>query len=233
MSWVWKYSPHGGSELLALLGLGDFSDDDGRSYPSVKTLATKIRLSPRMTKRVLKSLADQGAIEVEKNAGPRACNVYRIIQKDGPAVGVRWSPVSAWHRGQDDTWGHADTGDSLDRDGDIFSDSEVSPVTPKPSETPPEPSKIKARKARASESEASEVLPFASDVFRAAWAEWRQHLREKKKPLGQTAAARQLAKLRDMGEARALAAIENSIANNWQGIFEPIGAASPQPRETW
>jgi hypothetical protein len=32
-----------------------------------------------------------------------------------------------------------------------------------------------------------------------------------------------------MGEARAIAAINHSIANGWQGIFEPTGPAVPSP----
>ena len=66
-----------------------------------------------------------------------------------------------------------------------------------------------------------EDLPFDSADFSTFWQNWNQHLIEKKKPLKPTARKQQLAKLKDMGEERAIAALKHSMANNWQGIFEP------------
>ena len=65
------------------------------------------------------------------------------------------------------------------------------------------------------------ALPFDSDAFKAAWANWMQHRTESRNKLTPTAARQQLAKLASMGEARAIAAIEHSLANGWQGIYEP------------
>jgi hypothetical protein len=66
-----------------------------------------------------------------------------------------------------------------------------------------------------------EDLPFDSADFATFWQNWNQHLIEKKKPLKPTARKQQLAMLKDIGEARAIAALKHSMANNWQGIFEP------------
>lgn len=68
-------------------------------------------------------------------------------------------------------------------------------------------------------------LPPELDVpeFRAAWAEWERHRREKRQRLTATARSRQLARLTAMGANRAVAAIEHSIANGWTGIFEGKG----------
>lgn len=63
-------------------------------------------------------------------------------------------------------------------------------------------------------------LPFSSPDFAAAWAEYRQHRTEIKKPLTPTATTRALANLAEWGEARAIAAIRYSIANGYRGIFE-------------
>lgn len=46
MARVWDQSQHSGSELLMLLALADFADDDGNSYPAVPTLAAKCRMTP-------------------------------------------------------------------------------------------------------------------------------------------------------------------------------------------
>lgn len=65
------------------------------------------------------------------------------------------------------------------------------------------------------------VLPFPSPEFAAAWANWGKHRTEIRKPLKPTATKAQLAKLAAMGEPRAIAAINHSLANQWTGIFEP------------
>ncbi len=63
-------------------------------------------------------------------------------------------------------------------------------------------------------------LPFSSDEFIAAWNAWLDHRRETKKKLTPTSVRMQFKKLAAMGEARAIAAIEHSIASGYQGIFE-------------
>ena len=47
MARVWDKSRHAGSELLMLLAIADFADDDGKAYPAVSTLATKCRMTGR------------------------------------------------------------------------------------------------------------------------------------------------------------------------------------------
>ena len=60
-----------------------------------------------------------------------------------------------------------------------------------------------------------------SPVFNDAWDQWKKHRREIRKPITPTSERQQLAQLQVMGEKRAVAAINHSIANGWQGIFEP------------
>lgn len=45
MSKVWECSQHSGSNLLMLLAVADFSDDDGMAFPAVEKLAKKCRMS--------------------------------------------------------------------------------------------------------------------------------------------------------------------------------------------
>ena len=59
--------------------------------------------------------------------------------------------------------------------------------------------------------------------FRVAWQDWCSHRAEIKKNLTLTSTEKHLKVLGEMGLQRAVAAIENSIANGWQGIFEPKG----------
>lgn len=55
----------GGSDLLALLALADWSDDDGRCWPSMESIARKVRLSEKQARRVVHGLIEAGFVEVE------------------------------------------------------------------------------------------------------------------------------------------------------------------------
>jgi hypothetical protein len=66
------------------------------------------------------------------------------------------------------------------------------------------------------------VIPLLLQTpdFQEAWGRWNDHLRQKRKPATSHALDLQLKKLEGWGEKRAIAAINNSIMGNWQGIFE-------------
>ena len=55
--------------------------------------------------------------------------------------------------------------------------------------------------------------------FRKAWRDWLGYRREKRKPVSTRAANMQLRRLAACGPAAAVAAIEMSIGNDWQGLF--------------
>jgi hypothetical protein len=67
----------------------------------------------------------------------------------------------------------------------------------------------------------SPVLPFESEHFKEAWGLFLKHRVELKKPLKPTATAMALKFLTDMGEARAIACIEHTVARGWVGLREP------------
>jgi hypothetical protein len=64
-------------------------------------------------------------------------------------------------------------------------------------------------------------LNLETEAFREAWSRWHDHLKAKRKPATPHARDLQLRSMAEMGEARAIAAINHSIRNNWQGIYEP------------
>ena len=72
-------------------------------------------------------------------------------------------------------------------------------------------------------------LPFTSPEFVEAWGRWRQHRKERRKPLTPTSVKLQFAELAEMGEARAVRAINHSVAKGWEGIHEPSGSAARSP----
>lgn len=63
-------------------------------------------------------------------------------------------------------------------------------------------------------------LPFSSEKFITTWMEWVQHRKEIGKPITPTAAKRQFAKCRELGEAVSLSTIGNAITQGYQGLYE-------------
>lgn len=101
---VWDGYPGGGSELLTLLALADWSDDDGHCFPSIRKIAEKVRLKERQAQRVVHSLIAAGFVEVIGNelGGPpgssrRYClNLSRLtgVSHDTPAGVVEVTPIA-------------------------------------------------------------------------------------------------------------------------------------------
>jgi hypothetical protein len=65
MTHVWERSQHKGSELLLLLAIADNANDQGIAYPSLRTLARKIRMSRRNVIFLVKRLVASGELRVE------------------------------------------------------------------------------------------------------------------------------------------------------------------------
>jgi len=81
MSLVWEHFPRGGSDLLAMLALADWSDDEGRCFTSIAAIAAKTRLSRSQAQRVVHGLIDAGDVVVTDNqagGAPGSTRRYRI-----------------------------------------------------------------------------------------------------------------------------------------------------------
>jgi hypothetical protein len=91
MSRVWAHSQRKDGELLVLLALADFSNDAGESWPSLKVLAQKARLTRRQTIRVLKKLEQVGEIRKSpSNGGRNRRNHYFItLPKNGDIITLK------------------------------------------------------------------------------------------------------------------------------------------------
>lgn len=68
------------------------------------------------------------------------------------------------------------------------------------------------------------AYPFESEAFIDAWLLWLEHRKEIKKPIkgkiSQQAALKKLGKLANGNEETAIAIIEQSLENNWRGLFQ-------------
>ncbi len=78
---VWDGYPGGGSELLAMLALADWSDDEGRCWPSMAAISKKTRLSRSQAQRVVHGLIDTDYLRVtgnETGGAPGSTRQYQI-----------------------------------------------------------------------------------------------------------------------------------------------------------
>ena len=86
-SWVWQHSTHKGGTLLLLLAIAEHAHDDGDgAYPSIETLAKKVRMSERHTTRLIQELVESGELAVRVKEGPRGANIYRVTFCNKPPV---------------------------------------------------------------------------------------------------------------------------------------------------
>jgi hypothetical protein len=83
MSAVWKNSVQTGGNLLLLLAMADFANDDGECWPSVATLATKARITDRHVRRILRQLEEDGEIKALDKPGQNGTIRYLVFARNG------------------------------------------------------------------------------------------------------------------------------------------------------
>jgi DNA-binding IscR family transcriptional regulator len=86
---VWSCEHFGtkdGKELLVMLALADWANDDGKAWPSVAQLCKRARISERHWYRIRPKLVKAGFIQITEKGGPvrnnrndRRSNLYRIV----------------------------------------------------------------------------------------------------------------------------------------------------------
>lgn len=197
MAAAWKGSRHGGTELLMLLAIADCADDEGRAYPSVRTLAKKCRMKTRNANYILSALRDSGELDVRVGQGPYGTNLYRVnLQALQSGAGVQ---RSAGGTAMQCTPPAKDCANPLQHSAD------------KPSK------KHQKKKEPESLPELPEWLPLES------WRAFDEKRREMNKPMTPRAAKmmlKHLANLRDQG-IDIEAALDQSTRNGWQDVYAP------------
>ncbi len=117
MNCVWKHAPVASGEFAVLLALADYADENCTCYPGVETLAAKARLKPRQTQNCVKSLAKTGLITVERGAGPKGCNRYRVEVETIRARSIRQDATQAIKSAINDDDADVESDDDLGEGG--------------------------------------------------------------------------------------------------------------------
>lgn len=84
MSQVWENGPANRSELLVMLALADFANDEGECWPAVGTIAKKVRMTERGVQKIVGRLVNAGRLSVLAGGGRRNSNLYRILASPEP-----------------------------------------------------------------------------------------------------------------------------------------------------
>jgi hypothetical protein len=85
MAMVWDASDLSPTHRLILLSLADHANDDGVCYPSIARLCRRTGLSERAARGAVASLCKAGWLRIDRNAGPRGCNVFTVSTPAGNA----------------------------------------------------------------------------------------------------------------------------------------------------
>lgn len=78
MSQIWDCGPDNKGQLLVLLALSDYANDEGIAWPAVGSIAKKSRMTDRGVQKILRQLEDLGWLETVLGNGRKGTNTYRI-----------------------------------------------------------------------------------------------------------------------------------------------------------
>lgn len=78
MTTVWEHSKAEGTQLLLLLAIADYADDDGVATAKIQQLAHKCRQSPRATSYQIATLQQIGELKVSTTRGRGNRNTFTV-----------------------------------------------------------------------------------------------------------------------------------------------------------
>ena len=224
-------------EQSILLAIADHAHHDGTgTYPSIGLVAWKVGASYDTVHRAMKSLEKTGIL-IPVNRVQGRTTEYRIDLSKGK---LKPPYVSDWKR-NDANEPPANCGNSTSRKLRHPANCGIPQIAPRPPANCAPTSRIAVRditkepknhkdkdadKLRQGLALFQVPEPLQTDAFNAALTDWVKHRIEKKKPITPTAARKQMDECISLGEQRAIAAINFSIANGWQGIFEDKAVAN-------
>ena len=218
MIWAWDQDITNQSELLILLALADYANEDNECWPKYETLQEKSRVKSKATiSKTLKALSEKGLVSIfrrPKPCGGSICNKYVLNISESSNSGLPAHSESS------------------------FPESESSGN---------EPPKVQEMNFPTSLNQSLKNLPLSNqsllddtppELNIQAWVEWIQFKKDQFNFAHKTAgselkACKQLIKLANGNHERQQAIVDQSITNGWKGLFtlqmEITGHGRQQP----
>lgn len=217
-SQVWKSALSGELKPIAAV-MADMGNDDGEGiYPSVGKLAWLLGVTERAVRYQLAKLKELGIVEDSGVGGGRTTTQRRLLIENLPTrppwktkKEAHFTPEAQFRAGVKST---TDTPETDFRAG-------VKPIAADPLLDP----------LVRSVSRSKGVLkpPFKGKEFLSTLADFESHRKEIKKPLKETSRKVLYGKLKKLGEETAIESMKDSMANGWQGVFQPRNQQPKQP----
>lgn len=221
---------------LVLVKLADNANDAGKCWPSLKHICEQTELSERSVRNHIRSLEGMGLVFTEhrQKDGVNLPSVYHLRLQGSPGeyaandAGVGHD-VPGGGAGDAGGVGHEMPGGGASGAGGIVSESSTGNRQGNPApHGPPSRETAKQRTERL-----ATMNPLPGHIPADAWAEYVRHRHETGKAMTDRAAKMALNKLEKMHQEGldVREALEQSVANGWQGLFPPRKNARPDNRQ--
>ncbi|EGD5035108.1 helix-turn-helix domain-containing protein [Salmonella enterica] len=232
-----------GTRLMVMVRLADYSSDDGKSYPGIKTIARQLGAGESTIRTAIAELESEKWLRREnrRNGNRNTSNMYFLNVEKLEEIALRERSAIRLDRRKNNHFdpSDSDVSDSDKSDFDASEMSDSSALDPSdsgknnhfdpsdsgghdpqglkhdPQVKDHEPQEVRAKRQKKSSFDPAWLKP--ENVSAEIWLDWIKFRREKRQPLTETTCAYQAKQL--AGHQNADEVIRRSIAGGWQGLF--------------
>jgi hypothetical protein len=207
--------------------LVDRLGDNGTCWPGQRRIARDCGTTPKAVNRAVRELERAGLVEIEPGTltGPRAgrtCS-YRLRSRPADVPESNTLNVVESTTLANGERSRIDNVNVVESTTSTLSNRQQNQTKKPEQETRTRNQAAHAAYFWALAQAAMKGNTLRTDAFRAAWLSWVEYRRQAGKRLAPATAERQIRKLEGFGHDGAIASIEQSIGNGWQGLFDPDG----------
>ncbi|HCL6633208.1 TPA: helix-turn-helix domain-containing protein [Citrobacter freundii] len=232
-----------GTRLMVMVRLADYSSDDGKSYPGIKTIARQLGAGESTIRTAIAELESEKWLRREnrRNGNRNTSNMYFLNVEKLEEIALRERSALRLERRKNNHFdpSDSDVSDSDKSDFDASEMSDSSALDPSdsgknnhfdpsdsgghdpqglkhdPQVKDHEPQEVRAKRQKKSSFDPAWLKP--ENVSAEIWLDWIKFRREKRQPLTETTCAYQAKQL--AGHQNADEVIRRSIAGGLQGLF--------------
>ncbi|EGD1496804.1 helix-turn-helix domain-containing protein [Salmonella enterica] len=232
-----------GTRLMVMVRLADYSSDDGKSYPGIKTIARQLGAGESTIRTAIAELESEKWLRREnrRNGNRNTSNMYflnvekleeialreraairlkrcknnRFDPSDSDASGFDQSDFDASEMSASSALAPSDSGKNNRFDPSDSGGHDPQGLKPDPQVKDHELQEVRAKRQKKSSFDPAGLKP--ENVSAEIWQDWIKFRREKRQPLTETTCTYQAKQL--AGHQNADEVIRRSIASGWQGLF--------------